>query len=72
MRARFHVFQYLSVPKEWKYALFNDFLEYKVLVIVTELQYIRLQQVVECEFPLIGGFSELSIVVNLLLSNICI
>jgi len=72
MRARLHVFQYLSVPKEREYTLFNDFLEYKVLVIVTELQYIRLQQVIQCELPLISRLSELSIVVNLLLSNICI
>ena len=37
MWPRFHVFKYLSIPKEWEYALLNNFLEDKVFVIVTEL-----------------------------------
>ena len=62
----------LSISKKGEDHLFNDVLEDKVLVIVAEFDDISLEKVVQGELPLIERLSQLSVVVDFLLGDICV
>ena len=70
MRPTFNHLHHLPISEEGEDCLLNDILEDEVLVIVTELDYICLQEVVQGKLPLVKRLCQLTIVINLFLGDI--
>lgn len=72
MRLYFHIVQDLLISEEEHDALFDDFLEDKVLVIIAKVKDISNNDIINSQFPLLELVLYLLEVINIFLIGFCI